>query len=113
MSKGRKKGSGNGVSKTLTISLSPEQRDFLSRKLTDTGATLAGYIRALLDSSDGKRSKITVPESPSITITPAQRDSLSRKLEGTGATVAGYIRVLIEKDMVKKRDAGVEKEAQK
>ncbi len=45
----RKKGSGIGVSKSLSISITPAQREFLSRKLAGTGATVAGYIRVLIE----------------------------------------------------------------
>jgi hypothetical protein len=54
MSKGRPKGSGIGVSKSLSISITPAQREFLSRVLAGTGATVAGYIRVLIEKDMAK-----------------------------------------------------------
>ena len=54
MSKGRPKGAGIGVSKSLSIAITPAQRDFLSRKLVGTGATVAGYIRVLIEQDMAK-----------------------------------------------------------
>ena len=53
----RKKGSGIGVSKSLSISITPAQREFLSRKLAGTGATVAGYIRVLIDKDMARERK--------------------------------------------------------
>lgn len=50
----RKKGSGIGVSKSLSISITPAQREFLSRKLASTGATAAGYLRVLIEKDMAK-----------------------------------------------------------
>ncbi len=46
---GKKKGSGNGFSKSLSISVSPAQREFLLRKKKETAAGAAQYLRLLLD----------------------------------------------------------------
>lgn len=54
---GRKKGSGGGFTKSLTISVSPAQREFLSRKIAGTGATVAGYIRVLIDKDMARKQK--------------------------------------------------------
>jgi hypothetical protein len=50
----KKIGSGIGVSKSLSISITPAQREFLSRKIAGTGATVAGYIRVLIEKDMAK-----------------------------------------------------------
>ncbi len=49
MSKGRPKGSGKGLTVSLSIAVSPAQREFLKRKQKETGAKAADYLRLLLD----------------------------------------------------------------